>query len=1368
MATELNLQFPNASHVVVRLGEEDSGELPFSCPLTDQDVRDLAWYVETYGAHSLGDPDDAEARRIAGHLPVWGRALFDAVFADRAAARLFNAFQDVADEARLLTISAEHPDILALPWELLHDPAMGGGFLFMETPRISIRRRVAGATGGRGSFKPASKDALHLLFVVSRPADTGFLDPRADAKAVLDAIDAHAPGRVTWEFLRPPTLDALLQRLEDTARPPVDILHFDGHGVFDREGNLPNRAAAAQSARRPGRDEIQRDKKVDVPVDPESPPNTGYLLFETRDGTTDFVSANKLGANLHRHRVGLVILSACQSATIGREETTEDGQPDRPMGSVAARLTATGIPSVLAMTHAVLVPTTRVLFGAFYRELAKHKGIGEALDNARRYLANHPEKYAVQRGPERVPLKLYDWFLPALYQQGADVALLKQTGDPGQQVPARSNLPNGPEAGFFGRRRQLWEIERWYAGPTRRVTLTGFGGQGKTALAQEAGRWLTRTGLFEAAVFVDYARVQAIDAVAVAKNEIGRVLDQTLLDADAATAALQQTPTLVILDNLEALAPEALRALLDAAVPWSEAGGSRVLCTTRQPDFGHAAYRVEGTQMHRRLQLDGLGSTAAPDDALEWYAALMTLPPAPTVPAPKREALIALFERVRFHPLSIRVLAQQLKTRRLAEVGERLEQLLVAAAQDAVRQPHSAPSDDTPIGLLASLELSLDRLDAAAREVLPRLGVFQGGAFEDDLCAITGLGDPYEAHRLRLQQQLAAADDGRVRLEGDREVPPDVLAQLTAKLRAELAELPPAPAVNLWPELRRQLEAAALVEVENIPGVAVPFLRFHPTLAPMLWARLDAPERARLTTAHWQRYYALSSYLYQQDHRRPYEARAIAWRELPNLVHAVHAALDAGDPDAVDFTESVNRFLTFFGLTQEAEQLWAKAQQAAPHAGSRAWFLAQSNRGEQLFAAGQVTGAAQVFQTILQHLGDSPTYERAVTLGRQGRCSLAGGRPDLAVQCARDAISDCEKLEQTDAVRTLRSYMLTDMADALRIQGKLAEARKAYLEGLEIVDDLGDLRSQGVTLGQLGALAMREGMLGEATERYRDALTLFQQLREPASEAVAWHQLGVVFQRASQWDEAERHYRESARIEEELGNLSGAAKTWNQLALVSSNAGKLDAAELWLRKAIEGGRTSGDLLPTSRALSNLAALVSGQPGRLTEARQLASEALAIKRTLDPGAAEIWTTYLIFSEIAEREAVALSDGGRKAELQAQAREYRRLAREARRSFPGTRHELRRHAPKILGTILAVHDAAQRQPFEELLQVLEQKGWSRLVASLRRVVAGERDPEVLCADLDIEDSVIVDAILTGLRDPSTFADLLPSELPAEELS
>lgn len=1309
LPVELSIRFPDQERVIVRLGNDESGALEFKNPLTVKDREDIRWYVEQYATRWSDEPDDIRAHEIAAQLPMWGKKLFSAVFSDDAAVRLFNKFQDYEKAARQLTVSGEHPAVLSLPWELLHDPGSRGVFLFHENPPVSIRRSFSGATDGRAPFEIRAKERLHLLFVVSRPTGVGFLDPRADPGAVLHALEKHAPGRFTWEFLRPATLEALVERLEDDTLAPVDILHFDGHGVFDRDGGLPERIAEERRTTRfPFEDDAVRDKKTDAT--PGSPPNTGYLVFEKLDGTPDLVAAKRLGENLHRRRVSLVVLSACQTAAMSDPEDaakheSEEDKPvrDEPMGSVAARLTATGIPAVLAMTHSVLVATTRDLFGAFYKDLARGRGTGEALDKARRHLVNHPEKYEVRRGSKFVPLRLHDWFVPALYQGGTDVPLLKRTKGGKQTTETmapRTNLRPKPEAGFFGRTRELWDVERWFSDKARRITITGFGGQGKTALGEEAGRWLTRAGMFEAVVFVDYSRVQSRDAVAVAVSAIGPVLGETLINPEAAAKALSKTPTLVILDNLEALDPEALRELLDAAVTWSEANGSRVLCTTRKPDFLHPKYATEGTLIHRRIRLDGL----APSDSLKWFAELMKLPPAPSVPSPSRDDLVSLFQQVRFHPLSIRVLAQQLKTRTPAELGRRLEQLLASSGES---HQGSDQTDATRPELVASLQLSLDRLDAEARQVLPRLGVFQGGAFEFNLLTITEIGE------------------------------------------------------DSWPALLGQLEAAALVEAEAAPGVIPRFLRFHPTLAPMLWASLDHAEQARLSAAHRARYYGLAGYLYHEDCRNPHEARAIAQRELPNLLHAVHGALDAADPDAVDFANSVNRFLIWFGLTQERDALVAKAQAATADVGSDSWYLAQSDRGEHLLAQGRLDEAVKVLSEVLEGLPAGPSYEKAMALGRLGRCFEAGERPDAAEQTFRDAIEVCDQLEQTDSVKILRSSLFADLGDVLVDQGKYAGARMVYEDGLKAKEELQDVRGQGVSLGQLGTLAMLEGNLEEARDRWQRALAFFQQLGEPAAESVAWHQLGRVFQEAEQWDEAERHYRESARIKEQLGDTVGAATTWNQLATVCALDGRLGAAEMWYEKAIEASRRAGDQVGLGRRLNNVAALLLRSPGRLADARQRAKEALAVKLTLHPGAAEIWKTYDILADIAAKEAEGASDSSDKAKLQAQANEYRRLARDARSNFAGTRHELRKHWPVIVGTIMATQKEEHRQRLEDALPGFEQRGWTNLVAALRSLLAGERNADVLCQGLDYEDSMIVEAILRGIADPETLKDLIPEE-------
>ena len=349
------------------------------------------------------------------------------------------------------------------------------------------------------------------------------------------------------------------------------------------------------------------------------------------------------------------------------------------MASVAGRLTTTGIPSILAMTHSVLVATTRMLFGKFYQNLAHGSDIAAALDSARIYLDNNPKRYEVQRGLTRQMLELEDWFLPALFSSSSNAALL--TAKPKAKLPPpvanKSNLRAEQEAGFFGRRRELWDIERWFAvDKTRRISITGFGGQGKTELALEAGRWLMRACLFKAAVFVDYAQVQAEDALTVAIHTIGTVLGKTLIDAAAVKAALAETPALIILDNLEAVSETALKRAAGRG-RWLVRGGQFARAAHQQePGFQPCGLSDQGTRKHRRIALEGLGSKRAPDDAIDWFLALSKLPPEPSIPAPDRDALIALFDRVQFHPLSIAVLAQQLKTRTAEALGERLEAIL--------------------------------------------------------------------------------------------------------------------------------------------------------------------------------------------------------------------------------------------------------------------------------------------------------------------------------------------------------------------------------------------------------------------------------------------------------------------------------------------------------------------------------------------------------------------------------------------------------------------------------------------------------------------------------------------------------------------
>ncbi len=157
-------------------------------------------------------------------------------------------------------------------------------------------------------------------------------------------------------------------------------------------------------------------------------------------------------------------------------------------------------------------------------------------------------------------------------------------------------------------------------------------------------------------------------------------------------------------------------------------------------------------------------------------------------------------------------------------------------------------------------------------------------------------------------------------------------------------------------------------------------------------------------------------------------------------------------------------------------------------------------------------------------------------------------------------------------------------------------------------------------------------------------------------------------------------------------------------------------------------------------------------GDLAEAVKHYHEALELFQRLDPGAAEIWSTYEILAEIEDQQGQPEP-----------AAEYRRLARDAKRKFAGTAHEMKRHLPVIVGTWQVLQDPAQIPQFQAALSEMETRGWTNLVAAIRRILSGERDAESLCGPLDLEDSMIIETILHVLEDPSAPESLL---LPGAE--
>src|SRR5690242_8104837 len=272
------------------LGLSHTGDL-LKDPLSSQEREDLRWYLEEYWQWPF-EGFAERAKRVEALLPLVGKRLYDAVFSRQGARDLLQTCRlDPSGSERQISILSGLPHVLSLPWELLHDAQ---GFLVLRTrhPVVLLRRLPQGEAA---SFATPFEPPLRVLLVTARPEEAGFIDPRNTARELLDEVEEQVEqGRIAVEFLRPPTLPALRNRLADENRPPIHVLHFDGHGAF-------------------GSDQLSHDG-LTLGGQAE-----GLLAFEDAEGQRDLVKAKDVVQVLQDSGIRLAVLTACRSATSSEE-----------------------------------------------------------------------------------------------------------------------------------------------------------------------------------------------------------------------------------------------------------------------------------------------------------------------------------------------------------------------------------------------------------------------------------------------------------------------------------------------------------------------------------------------------------------------------------------------------------------------------------------------------------------------------------------------------------------------------------------------------------------------------------------------------------------------------------------------------------------------------------------------------------------------------------------------------------------------------------------------------------------------------------------------------------------------------------------
>ena len=905
------------------------------------------------------------------------------------------------------------------------------------------------------------------------------------------------------------------------------------------------------------------------------------------------IDAQDLRALVREHRIPLVFLEACQSAA-----------EERPTASVAAKLLDAGVTSVVAMTHSVLVETSRRFATAFYAELVRGARIGTAMLAGQNALYGDDFRGQVMGAGD---LRLKDWFVPVLYQEENDprlvTRLLPEAVQRLQEQRRRLSLgalPDPPAHTFVGRSRDLLKLERMLsAGVHNYTVIRGRGGEGKTTLAIELARWLVQTGRFDRAAFVSLERYSDARGVL---DALGR---QVLPEGDnwsvakfadikearlEVERALRDNRTIILLDNVESLfldpnvtgstggvAHEAagdVKEIFDLCESLLHASQTtRVIFTSRE-SLPRPLSRPDRTVELRELD---------PNDAVELVSNVMKLEgrtPKGDDAGNTPQEIVDLVEAVGCHARALTLLAREIAVQGVRATTENVHRLMAEL-------DHKHPGDREN-SLYASVELSLRRLPPAIREQVQALGVFKGGG------------------QVQMMQRVLDVDEGTA---------------------ADIGR--------------------SLVEVGLAEWGSHGYLALDPGL-PSHLSRALSPSKHIAIQRRWaEAMVALTRFLYQQTFLHPELSAQLTVMELPNLMALLDWLQESAAPEqSLDVAIEMEALLAKLGRQRASARATFAREQAARRLNPGGdWTYARFNAEiaalERLLESGPLSAGLAAAQRLLERSEaagsdayEGATYNTAMAHLMVGRVMRMTGAPEAGLAPLREARRRLKLLADGGDTRAARmaSAAVADMADCLCDLRRLDEAASAYNEAIRSAVALGDRRGAAVSKGQLGTVRLLQRRYEDALRAYSEARTSFEAIGEPRTVATYWHQAGAAYREAGQFEHAESAYRQALALKVQLKDVAGEASSLTELGNLYHAIGRLEEAVMCSQQAAAICVRLGDRRHEGSVRNNLAGTLL-KLGRLHEARSELMSAIECKELCGP-TTEPWTTWELLRGLEE--------------------------------------------------------------------------------------------------------------------------------------